>query len=59
MWHGGARILDKIQAAGPELFSNRPRITSADKALVVMRAVAWRGETLGPRAIALFKRTLG
>jgi squalene synthase HpnC len=59
MWHGGARILDKIEHAGPDLFSNRPRITSADKALVVTRAVAWRGETLGPRALALLKRTLG
>lgn len=59
MWHGGARILDKIEAVGPDLFRHRPRITSVDKALVVARAVAWRGETLGPRAIALAKRTLG
>jgi squalene synthase HpnC len=59
MWHGGARILDKIEAAGPDLFSHRPRINAADKALVVTRAVAWRGETLGPRAVALVKRMLG
>jgi hydroxysqualene synthase len=59
MWHGGARILDKIAAAGPRLLQERPRLNSADKALVVTRAVAWRGETLGPRAIALVRRTLG
>jgi squalene synthase HpnC len=57
MWHGGARILDKIAAAGPDLFAERPRLNSVDKALVVTRAVAWRGETLGPRAIALARRT--
>jgi squalene synthase HpnC len=59
MWHGGARILDKIGSAGPKLLAERPRLNSADKALVVARAVAWRGETLGPRAIALVRRTLG
>jgi phytoene/squalene synthetase len=59
MWHGGNRILDKIDAAGADLFGHRPRINAADKALVVTRAVAWRGETLGPRAIALGKRLLG
>ena len=57
MWHGGARILDKIAATGPKLFAERPRITSADKALVVSRALAWRGETLGPRAVALLRRS--
>lgn len=57
MWHGGMRILDKIAAAGPRLFADRPRINPADKALVVSRALAWRGETLGPRAIALVRRT--
>jgi hypothetical protein len=59
MWHGGNRILDKIDAAGADLFGHRPRINAADKALVVTRAVAWRGETLAPRAIALGKRLLG
>jgi squalene synthase HpnC len=52
MWHGGARILDKIESAGPRLFSHRPRITSTDKALVVARALAWRGDTLTSRALA-------
>jgi squalene synthase HpnC len=59
MWHGGARILEKIGSAGPHLLAERPRLHAADKALVVARAVAWRGETLGPRAIALARRTLG
>ncbi len=59
MWHGGGRILDKIAAAGPDLFARRPRLGRADKALVVSRAVAWRGETLAPRAIALLRRTFG
>ena len=59
MWHGGARILDKIAAAGPRILHDRPRLHAADKALVVTRAVAWRGETLGPRAVALIRRTLG
>jgi len=58
MWHGGMRILDKIADAGPRLFAARPSLNAADKALVVTRAVAWRGETLGPRAIALLQRTL-
>ena len=58
MWHGGSRILDKIADAGPKLFAERPSLNAADKALVVSRAVAWRGETLGPRAIALLQRTL-
>jgi hydroxysqualene synthase len=59
MWHGGWRILDKIYAAGPRLFADRPRLTSLDKAVALGRAVAWRGETLGPRAIALAQRTVG
>ena len=58
MWHGGSRILDKIAAAGPALFTHRPRLTPADKAMVVTRALAWRGETLGPRAVALLRRTV-
>ena len=57
MWHGGMRILDKIAAAGPRLFAERPRINPADKALVVSRALGWRGETLGPRAVDLVRRT--
>jgi hydroxysqualene synthase len=59
MWHGGARILDKIEAAGDHLFAQRPGMGTADKALVVTRALAWRGTTLGPRAKDLIARTLG
>ncbi len=59
MWHGGTRILDKIESAGADLFAGRPRLSSADKALVVTRALAWRGSTLGPRALDLARRTLG
>ncbi len=59
MWHGGMRALDKIEAAGDNLLTRRPRLSSVDKALVVSRALAWRGETLGPRAIELVRRSLG
>jgi squalene synthase HpnC len=58
MWHGGMRMLDKIAAAGARLLTERPTLSRADKALVVTRAVAWRGRTLGPRAIALAQRML-
>jgi hydroxysqualene synthase len=56
MWHGGMRILDKISDAGPHLLEHRPRLDAADKAVVVTKALAWRGETLGPRAINLARR---
>ena len=58
MWHGGMRILDKIADAGPELFLSRPRLSTADKALALAHAVAWRGETLGPRGLSLLTRSL-
>jgi len=58
MWHGGMRILDKIDAVGPRLLAERPHLTTADKALVLARALAWRGETLPPRAIHLAQRML-
>ena len=58
MWHGGMRILEKIDAVGPQLLADRPRLTTADKALVLMRALAWRGGTLPPRAIHLAQRVL-
>ncbi len=56
MWHGGMRILDKIETTGARLFAERPQLTNADKALVVARAVAWRGETLPPRTMHLLRR---
>jgi squalene synthase HpnC len=56
MWHGGMRILDKIEHVGNRLFSERPRLHRGDKALVLARAVAWRGETLPPRTLHLLQR---
>lgn len=55
-WHGGMRILDKIEGVGKRLFAQRPHLGQLDKALVVARAVAWRGETLPPRGLALARR---
>jgi len=56
MWHGGMRVLDKVADAGGHVVEHRPRLDAADKALVVTRALAWRGETLGPRALNLARR---
>src|SRR5690349_19812075 len=55
-WHGGMRILDKIEAVGSRLFAHRPQLGAADKALVLARALAWRGETLPPRTLHLLGR---
>jgi len=55
-WHGGMRILDKIEDIGPRLFAERPRLRTVDKAIVLARAIAWRGETLPPRTINLIAR---
>jgi hydroxysqualene synthase len=55
-WHGGMRILEKIEAAGAQLFAERPHLGNADKALVLARAIAWRGETLPPRTLHLLSR---
>ena len=57
-WHGGMRILDKIAATGSRLFAQRPQLDSVDKALVLARSIAWRGETLPPRALHLVNRIL-
>ena len=58
-WHGGMRILDKIESTGKRLFAQRPTLNTADKALVLARAIAWRGETLPPRTMHLAQRLLG
>ena len=50
------RILDKIAAAGERLFAHRPTLDRVDKAIVLARSVAWRGETLPPRALHLVTR---
>ena len=57
-WHGGMRILDKIESVGARLFAERPQLGNIDKALVLARAVAWRGETLPPRGVHLANRLL-
>ena len=58
-WHGGMRILDKIEAMGDRLFAQRPKLNSLDKGIVLARALAWRGETLPPRTVHLLQRALG
>ncbi len=55
-WHGGMRILDKIAHVGDRLFAHRPSLGATDKAIVLARAVAWRGETLPPRTLHLAQR---
>jgi phytoene/squalene synthetase len=55
-WHGGMRILEKIDGVGAKLFAHRPQLGTADKALVLGRAVRWRGETLPPRTLHLVNR---
>jgi hydroxysqualene synthase len=57
-WHGGMRILEKIEAVGPELFARRPQLGATDKALVLARALRWRGETLPPRTLHLLSRVV-
>jgi squalene synthase HpnC len=57
-WHGGMRILEKIEHVGTRLFADRPSLGTLDKALVLARAVAWRGETLPPRTMHLAQRLL-
>lgn len=58
MWHGCARMLDKIEAAGSRVMQTPPRLGRADKALALGRAMAWRGTSLTPRAFSLAKRYL-
>lgn len=59
MWHGGMRILDKMAHVGRRLLVDPPHLNTADKGLALSRALAWRGDTLPPRAVELFRRTLG
>lgn len=56
MWHGGMRILDKIERVGSRLFAQPPQLTNVDKAIVLARALRWRGETLPPRTMHLINR---
>jgi len=50
IWNGISRILDKIEQAGAHILSRRPALSAADKALVVGRSLAWRGDSLRARA---------
>lgn len=49
IWHGGMRILDKIARASGRLLVQRPALDSFDKALVVSRALKWRGTSIAER----------
>ena len=49
IWHGGMRILDKIDAVGKNILRQRPKLNSFDKAQVVLRSLAWRGDSAPPR----------
>jgi len=40
-WLGGSRILDRIEAAGYDVFRRRPRLTALDKAALAWRAWRW------------------
>jgi hypothetical protein len=41
-WHGGWRVLDRIEAAGYDIFRHRPRLGAGDACVVGWRALAWR-----------------
>ena len=51
-WHGGMRILDKIDSNADKLLTRRPQLNNADKAMVVSKALAWRGGSI-PRRLWL------
>ncbi len=55
MWLGGMRILDKIDAHGGRVLERRPTLTNADKAMVVLKALKWRGGALARRSETLAK----
>ena len=41
IWLGGQRILDRIEAAGHDVLSARPRLGPADALVILGRAVTW------------------
>ena len=41
-WHGGWRVLDRIEAADCDVFRHRPRLGARDACIVGWRALAWR-----------------
>ena len=40
-WLGGTRILDKLEAAGFDIFANRPTLTRADVPSILWHALKW------------------
>jgi hypothetical protein len=40
-WIGGNRILDKLEAAGFDVFAKRPTLTRADAPLILWRTMRW------------------
>ena len=44
VWHGGMQILSKTEAIGANILRQRPSLNALDKAVVVSRALAWRGK---------------
>jgi len=41
-WHGGWRVLDRIESSGYDIFRRRPRLGAGDACVVGWRALAWR-----------------
>jgi squalene synthase HpnC len=41
-WLGGMRVLDRLEAAGFDVFSRRPTLGAADVPAIAWRAVRWR-----------------
>ncbi|HET6612812.1 MAG TPA: squalene/phytoene synthase family protein [Kofleriaceae bacterium] len=56
MWHGGMRILSKIERRGGRTMAQKPVLHAGDKAEVVTRALAWRGGALLRRAVRAARR---
>ncbi len=48
-WHGGSRMLDKVEARAGNLFGERARLSATDKAVVVAKALRRRGAGLFSR----------
>ena len=40
-WHGGQRVLERIEAAGCDVFARRPRLGTRDGLVVLGRALRW------------------
>jgi squalene synthase HpnC len=49
-WLGGHRILDKLEAAGYDVFVSRPRLTKADVPGILWRTIFWGASRVGQRA---------